>query len=103
MVRAVVTALTVFAGTALADDWKEYKNRDYSFTVHFPADPMVEIATYQAADGRSFSAHVFSVRQKTAEFKITVVDIAGRKSWPRVTARSSSTLCIAFALALVGC
>jgi hypothetical protein len=82
MVRAVVTALTVFAGTALADDWKEYKNRDYSFTVHFPADPMVEIATYQAADGRSFSAHVFSVKQKTAEFKVTVVDMPGEKAGP---------------------
>jgi hypothetical protein len=63
MVRAVVTALGLFLiGAALADDWKEYENQDYSLTIHFPVDPTVKIAVYQAADGRSFPAHVFSVK-----------------------------------------
>ena len=69
MVRVIATALAVlFASAALADDWKEYENRDYSFTIHFPVDPTVEAATYQAADGRSFPAHVFSIKQDTGTF-----------------------------------
>jgi hypothetical protein len=82
MLRVIAIAFTLFlfAGTALADDWKEYKNRDYSFTVDFPASPTIETATYEAAEGRSFPAHVFSVKQKNAEFKVTVVDMPGEKS-----------------------
>jgi hypothetical protein len=30
---------SIFAGAALADDWKEYENRGYAFTVYFPGDP----------------------------------------------------------------
>jgi hypothetical protein len=37
MVRVIATALALlFTGAALADDWKEYENKDYSFTIHFP-------------------------------------------------------------------
>lgn len=47
--RVIATALAFFfTGAALADDWKEYENQDYSFTIHFPVDPTVEAATYQA-------------------------------------------------------
>jgi hypothetical protein len=46
----IATALVLFfTSAALADDWKEYENRDYAFTVHLPGDPTVETATYQAA------------------------------------------------------
>jgi hypothetical protein len=69
-----------FAGSAAADDWKEYENRDYSFSIHFPADPTVEAATYQAGEGRSFAAHVFSVNQDTGVFKVTVVEMPGEET-----------------------
>jgi hypothetical protein len=34
----------------------EYENPNYSFTIHFPVDPTVETATYQAAYGRLIPA-----------------------------------------------
>jgi hypothetical protein len=81
VVRVIATALVFFfASAALADDWKEYENRDYGFTVHFPGDPTVETTTYHAADGRSFSAYVFSVKQETGVFKVTVVDMPGKQT-----------------------
>jgi hypothetical protein len=81
MLRIIVTALALFfTGPVLADDWKEYENRDYGFTVHFPGDPAVETATYKAADGRSFPAHVFSVKQDNGTFKVTVVDMPGKQT-----------------------
>jgi hypothetical protein len=78
---AVVLAL-FFTGSAMADDWKEYENRDYSFTIHFPVDPTVETAAYQAPDGRSFPAHVFSAKQGTGTFKVTVVEMPGEETVP---------------------
>lgn len=83
VVRAVVTTLALFlTGAALADDWKEYENQDYSFAIHFPVDPTVETAMYQAADGRSFPAHVFSTKQETGTFKVTVVEMPGEETGP---------------------
>jgi hypothetical protein len=49
-------ALHSSSGAALADDWKDYENPNYSFTIHFPVDPTVETATYQAAYGRLIPA-----------------------------------------------
>ena len=40
MVRVIATALALFfTGAALADDWKDYENRDYAFTVNLPGGP----------------------------------------------------------------
>jgi hypothetical protein len=44
---------------------------DYSFTVHFPVEPKIEITTYQAPNDRSLSA-VYSATQDTGVFKVTV-------------------------------
>jgi hypothetical protein len=55
-VRLIPILLTLFlTGPVMADDWKEYENQDYSFTIHFPVDPTVETAAYQATDGRSLA------------------------------------------------
>jgi hypothetical protein len=81
MLRIIVTALALlFAGPLLADEWKDYENRDYGFTVHFPGDPSIEATTYKSADGRSFPAHIFSVKQDTGLFKVTVVDMPGKQT-----------------------
>jgi hypothetical protein len=81
MVRIIVTALAVLFGTvALADDWKEYENADYAFSIHFPVNPMIEVSTYDRADGRSFLARVFSVKQETGVFTVTVVEMPGEET-----------------------
>jgi hypothetical protein len=56
------------------------ENRDYSFTTHFPADPSVERATYQARGGRSLPERIFSVKQNTGTFKVTVVEMPGEET-----------------------
>jgi hypothetical protein len=96
MVRVTAIFLTLFfAGSAAADDWKEYENRDYSFTIHFPVDPTVETATYQAADGRSFSARVFSATQETGMFKVTVVEMPGEETGPDAAVMKEATKAVA--------
>jgi hypothetical protein len=57
-VFAIILAL-VFAGSAWADDWKEYDNPEYSFAIHFPVDPTVEATTYRAGDAARFRGGCF--------------------------------------------
>jgi hypothetical protein len=96
VVRVIATALALFfTGAALADDWKEYENQDYSFTIHFPVDPTVETAVYQATDGRSFPAHVFSVKQETGTFKVTVVEMLGEETGPNAAVMKEATKAVA--------
>ena len=65
----------VLAGPAMAADWTEYTYPDFSFTVHFPAAPKIESATYQGPDGRSLEARVYSVMLEAGSFKLTIADV----------------------------
>ena len=72
----LVLAAAAISSPAAAQNWQEYSYPEYAFTVAFPANPQVETTTYQAANGRSVPAHVYSVRQNNELFKITVADLA---------------------------
>jgi hypothetical protein len=96
MVRVIATALAFFfTGAALADDWREYENQDYSFTIHFPVDPTVEAANYQATDGRSFPARVVSAKLETGTFKVTVVEMPGEETGPDAAVMKEATKAVA--------
>jgi hypothetical protein len=73
-VIAFILAL-VLAGPASAADWKEYSYPDFSFTVHFPVDPKIEITAYEASDGRSFEARIYSVTLDTGVLKLTIAEV----------------------------
>jgi hypothetical protein len=95
-VRLISILLALFfAGSAAADDWKDYENPDYAFTIHFPLDPTVETATYQAADGRSLPAHIFSVKQDTGTFKVTVVEMPGKQTGSNAAVMKEATKVVA--------
>jgi len=65
----------LLAFPAVADDWKEYESPDRSFTVHFPTDPNIEPTAYRTPDGRSFDAHIYSAKQGTGVFMLTVAEV----------------------------
>jgi hypothetical protein len=73
---AFILAAFVASGPAAAQSWMEYSYPDYAFTVSFPAQPKVETTVYQAADGRSVPARVYSVTQDGSVFKMTIVDLS---------------------------
>jgi hypothetical protein len=96
MIRVIAAALTLFfTGSVMADDWKEYENKDHSFTIHFPVDPTVEAATYQTADGRSFPARVVSAMQETGTFKVTVIEMPGEETGPDAAVMKEATKTVA--------
>jgi hypothetical protein len=74
LVLAAVAA--VAAGSpAAAQSWKEYSYPAYAFTVSFPDEPTVESTNYQAADGQSAPARIYSVTNGNSVFKMTVVEL----------------------------
>ena len=75
-VIAFIIAVLAAGGPAVAQSWKEYAYPSYAFAVAFPTDPKIEITPYQAADGRSVEAHVYSVTQDSGVYKMTVVDLS---------------------------
>jgi hypothetical protein len=76
--RVIAFAVAVFVvnGPAAAQSWQEYSYPEYAFSVAFPADPKVEMTTYEIADGRSIPARVYSARQDKGQFKMTVAELA---------------------------
>jgi hypothetical protein len=71
-----IAAMVFGVGPAVAQGWREYSYPDQFFTVAFPADPQTQTTTYPVADNRSVEAHVYSVRQDNALFKVTVAELA---------------------------
>ena len=71
-----IVAMLVGGGPAVAQSWREYSYPDQFFAVAFPGDPKLETATYQVADNRLVDAHVYSVQQDNAVFKVTVAEVA---------------------------
>jgi hypothetical protein len=69
-------AVLLATGPAVAQSWKQYAYPDHAFSVSFPAEPKLETATYQAADGRSVEAQVYSATQDGAAFIMTIVDLS---------------------------
>jgi hypothetical protein len=72
----LMIAMLVGGGAAAAEGWREYSYPDQLFTVAFPGDPQIEATTYEVADHRTVEAHVYSVRQDNAVFKVTVAELA---------------------------
>ena len=69
-------AAAAVSGPAAAQCWQDYSYPEYAFSAAFPATPNVETTTYQAANGRSVPARVYSVRQGNELLKVTVADLA---------------------------
>jgi hypothetical protein len=74
---AFVLATFVASAPAAAQGWEEYSYPDYAFSVAFPANPQVDISTYQIADNRSVPARIYSVRQTNVVFSMIVAELEG--------------------------
>jgi hypothetical protein len=71
----LILASLAFAAPAAAQSWQEYSYPDYSFSVSFPAAPLVDTATYPVTGDRTVSARVYTVHRDDAEFRVTVADL----------------------------
>jgi hypothetical protein len=74
---AFIVASLAACAPAAAQGWTEYAYPSDAFTVSFPAEPTVQTTTYQAADGRTVEARVYSVTQDSGVFRMMVADLSG--------------------------
>jgi hypothetical protein len=72
-----VLAALVASGPTAAQSWEEYAYSEYAVSLTFPANPQIEMTSYQVAEGRSVPARVYSVRQDKMVFNLTIADLAG--------------------------
>jgi hypothetical protein len=70
-----IVAILISGGPAVAQSWREYSYPDLFFAVAFPSDPQMETTRYQADADRAVEAHVYSVDQEDAVFKVTVAEL----------------------------
>jgi hypothetical protein len=76
---AAAVAAVIFAGTADAQTWSEYVNRDDFFSVNFPGEPARQDFSYKTAKGTSLPAHIYTAQDARGHYTITVVDYNGAK------------------------
>ena len=73
---AFAAAAFIVSGPAARAELGRAQLSRVRFSVVFPANPKIETASYEVADGRSVPAHVYSARQDKGQFKITVAALA---------------------------
>jgi hypothetical protein len=67
-------ALALLCSPAHAQGWREYR---YSgFAVQFPVEPKIETGTYATAEGTTVNVRIYSARQESALYKVTVADLS---------------------------
>ena len=71
-------ALLILSGTASAQAWREYENRQEGFSINFPAEPRVETRPYTTPSGAMLPSKVYSVDLPTGRYALTFVDMASR-------------------------
>jgi hypothetical protein len=67
------------AAPALADNWREYKYLNYAFAINFPASPKSERGTYPGPNGKPLPAHIYSLKQDSDLYRVTIADYSDTK------------------------
>ena len=66
--------LLLISGQSFPQGWLEYINQQDFFIVNFPGQPEVRETTHQSTFGTTFPARVYTVRDGSRTYSITVVD-----------------------------
>jgi len=62
------------SGTAFAQEWIEFANREDRFTCNFPTQPKITETTYRSERKADLPARVYSAVQGQGRYSVTVVD-----------------------------
>jgi hypothetical protein len=73
-VAAVLVVQALIGSPARAQAWREY--RFSGFAVQFPVGPKIETGTYATGEGTTVNLRIYSARQESALYKVTVADLS---------------------------
>jgi hypothetical protein len=74
---AFLLLLTVTAGPASAQGWREYAYPEAGFAVQLPAEPAIEAGSYIAPGGISVPANIYALRQPNMVLTMTIANLTG--------------------------
>jgi hypothetical protein len=76
-IYSLIPALCValYAGSASAQNWFEYDNREDLFTVNFPEQPTVTQQEYISEYDSPFPSNIYSASDGMTSYRVTVVDM----------------------------
>ncbi len=66
----------VLSGSAVAQEWIEFKSVEDRFTANFPGQPTITQTTYTSQFGADLPARVYSATQGQSRYSLTVVDFS---------------------------
>jgi len=69
----VLLVVTLIASPLSAQQWLDYTNREYRFSINFPAEPDEEDVSYFRADGTALSARSFVAATDNGRYAVTVI------------------------------
>jgi hypothetical protein len=78
LIPVIIAALLTLCGTASAQEWTEYLDRQARFSINFPGRPAVREITYTSATGAAVPARVFTASYGSARYSLTAVDFNTR-------------------------
>jgi hypothetical protein len=76
ILNAAVAALFL-SGSAHAQEWINYEERAWGFTINFPHEPRIEQIDYKTFFGQTVPARVYSAERGSGRYSLTVVYFAG--------------------------
>jgi hypothetical protein len=86
----VFASVLSLSGSAFAQDWDLYINKEDGFKVNFPGPPRVMETTFRSEYGADLPARVYSVARGPERYSITAVDYTQA---PRLLDEKAKTTC----------
>jgi hypothetical protein len=76
-ILSAVVAVLLLSGSAHAQEWINYEDRAWGFSINFPHEPKMEQIDYRTFFGQTVPARVYSAERESGRYSLTVVYFAG--------------------------
>jgi hypothetical protein len=77
VIPSSLVAALFFSGSAHAQEWINYEDRAWGFSINFPHEPTMERIDYKTFFGQIVPARVHSAERESGRYSLTVVNFAG--------------------------
>ena len=78
VILSSVVAALLLSGSAHAQEWINYEDRAWGFSINFPHEPKMEQIGYKTFFGQTVPARVYSAERGSGRYSLTVVYFCGR-------------------------
>jgi hypothetical protein len=78
VIRSSVVAAVLLSGLAHAQEWIEYEDRAWGFSINFPHEPKMEQIDHTTFFGQTVPARVYSAERGTGRYSLIDAQIGVR-------------------------